>query len=219
MPNSKITRPKLPARRNPTPPTPRPPTRKNHNPVNQKPSRTQAPPPHQPEAQARNTPPSAAIPNPEKPNPVSQKQKHTARLQHVQHFIKANPQIFARQGTVAATWRTYKGKRLGPYYQLTYRDQDRQHWLYLGRSEQLAHQVREFLHNLHRPRDQHRLNRRLQSQARTSLRLAKTHLKQLLAPRGITLKGWEFRGIRKFRAQYYPLPRLTQTKCIHARAP
>ncbi len=166
-------------------------------------------PPHlsPPTARPVPTPPSPAPPNPEKRDPVSQNLKGAARFQKVQLFIKANVQVFTRQGTVAATYRTYKGKRLGPYYQLTYRDQGRQHWLYLGRSEKLADQVREFLGELHTPRDQLRLNRRLQSRARAALRLAKAQLKELLAQRGVSLKGWEFRGVRKFLAQYYPLPR------------
>ncbi len=159
-----------------------------------------------PKPTSRPTPnsPSPGPPTRKNRTPVSQNQKSAARLQHVRLFIESNPKIFARQGTVAATWRTYKGKRLGPYYQLTYRDQDRQHWLYLGRSEQLANQVRDLLQNLHRPRDQCRLIRRLQSQARTSLRLAKAQLKQVCAQQGITLKGWEFRGVREAFLRHIP---------------
>ncbi|MHB1034349.1 MAG: hypothetical protein ACYC0Y_06855, partial [Pirellulales bacterium] len=42
--------------------------------------------------------------------------------------------IFARQGSVVATWRTRGGARFGPYYQLAYREAGRQRAIYLGRS-------------------------------------------------------------------------------------
>ncbi len=181
-------------------PSPDPPTRKNPRPVSQ--NKKPSPRPKRHTSTAAPNPPSPDPLDPEKRNPVNQKQNHAARFDIVQQFIKANAQVFARQGTVAATWRTYKGKRLGPYYQLTYREDGRQHWLYLGRSEQLAQQVRQFLAALHGPRDRHRLNRRLQSQARASLHLAKAQLKEVCAKRGITLKGYEFRGVHKYLAGY-----------------
>ena len=141
-------------------------------------------------------------PNLENRPPVNQNKNDVARLQRVSQFIQENRKIFARQGTVAATWRTYKGRRLGPYYQLAYRDQDRQHWIYLGRSEELAQQVRDLLENLHRPRNQKRLYRRLEAQARHSLQLAKAQLKEVCREWGITLKGYEFRGARKALIRY-----------------
>jgi uncharacterized protein DUF1678 len=148
------------------------------------------------------TTPSSGPPNPEKRDPVSQNKKDAARFARVRLFIQDHLEIFARQGAVAPTWRTYNGKRLGPYYQLAYRDRGRQHWLYLGRSEQLARQVRELLANLHRPRDQHRIYSRLQAQARSSLRQATAHLKEVCEKWGITLKGYEFRGARNGLARY-----------------
>ena len=141
--------------------------------------------------------PSAPPSNPEKRNPVSQNEKDAARFERIQQFIQAHREIFARGGAIVPTWRTYSGKRLGPYYQLAYRDRGRQHWLYLGRSEQLTRQIRELLDSLHRPRDRHRLYRRLQTQARSSLRRVKAHLKEVCAKWSITLKGFEFRGVRK----------------------
>ena len=65
-----------------------------------------------------------------------------------------------------------------------------------------ARKVRELLDNLHRPRNQRRLSRRLQAQVRSSLRQATTHLKELCARWGINLKGFEFRGARKGLAHY-----------------
>jgi len=62
----------------------------------------------------------------EKRPPVNQ--KNAGRFLRVRAFLQAHKALFANQGTVAATWRTYRGKRLGPYFQLAYRDRGRQHW-------------------------------------------------------------------------------------------
>lgn len=147
-------------------------------------------------AQIPPTPPTEP-PNMEKRDPVSQMKNDHARFERVLQFIQAHPTIFAKQGAVLRTWRTHRGQRLGPYYQLAYRDNARQQWIYLGRSEELVRRVRNLLAELHRPRDQRRLSRRLQAQVRASLKCEKARLKQFCAIQGIHLKGWEFRGIRK----------------------
>jgi hypothetical protein len=136
----------------------------------------------------------------EKRPPVNQ--KDVARFQRVESLLKAHSALFANQGTVAATWRTYRGKRLGPYFQLTYRDRGRQLWFYLGRSQELARRVKDLLAKLHRRRDQRRQSQKLQAQARASFRRAKNQLKKLLAVWGIQLKGFEFRGARQGLARY-----------------
>ena len=173
-------------------------------------------------AGSKPTTPDPAPPNPEKHHPVSQNKKDAARFQRVQQFIQANRKIFARQGSVAPTWRTHNGKRLGPYYQLAYRDRGRQHWLYLGRSEELARLVRELLDTLHRPHHEHRLYRLLQSQVRSSLRQATAQLKDVCAKWGITLKGFEFRGARNALARRGPhLPGATgnRQRTLHTPPP
>ena len=136
----------------------------------------------------------------EKCPPVSQ--KNADRFLRVKAFLQAHRALFANQGAVAATWRTYRGKRLGPYFQLAYRDRGRQHWVYLGRSLDLADRVRDLLARLHAPRDRRRQSKRLQSQVRSSLRHAKNQLAQLLAVWGINLKGFEFRGARQALERY-----------------
>ncbi|MFH1922144.1 MAG: hypothetical protein ABIP48_19950 [Planctomycetota bacterium] len=107
------------------------------------------------------------------------------------------PGVFATQGTVVSTSRTYRGRRLGPYFRLAFRKGGRQWSIYLGRSEGLARRVRDLLARLQHPRRWRRASRRLQAQVRASLRKAKAQLRKELAVRGITLKGWEFRGVRR----------------------
>jgi hypothetical protein len=73
----------------------------------------------------------------------------------------------ARQGAVVTGWRQHHGRRLGPYYRLTWRDPaGRQRSCYLGADEALARQVEGWLRSLRAERDtQRQLDR-----ARRSLR-------------------------------------------------
>ena len=129
-------------------------------------------------------------------------QKGLARFERVRSYVLARKALFAAQGSVAATWRTYRGRRLGPYFQVAWREGGRQRWLYLGTSQHLAGWVRDLLARLQRPRRDRRLSDRLQRQVRSSLRRCKAKLGQLLAAYGIQLKGFEFRGARRALARY-----------------
>jgi hypothetical protein len=106
------------------------------------------------------------------------------------------PELFARQGHVAATWRCRNGKRFGPYYRLAYRENGRQHSIYLGRASEQVEMVRRQLELLQRSRIERRAIRRLENHIRASLRLEKLHLAALLRPYGLRLKGFEVRGWR-----------------------
>jgi len=49
-------------------------------------------------------------------------QKANARWERVRLQVLAQRRLFARQGAVVAGWRTYRNRRLGPYFRLTYQD-------------------------------------------------------------------------------------------------
>jgi len=135
------------------------------------------------------------LPNTEKRDLADQ--KTAARLERIESFLRRHRPLFATQGTVVATWRVYRNRRLGPYFQIVFRQAGRQRALYIGRSKEMADRLRRLLdlfQGVHRTR---RLFKRLQTQARASLRRAKVQLKKLLALRGIQLKGFEFRGVRR----------------------
>jgi hypothetical protein len=112
------------------------------------------------------------------------------------HLIAARPDIFVRQGYVAATYRRRNGKTFGPYYLLAYRDDGRQRSVYLGRAGALVERVREALAALQGPRVQCRLLTNMQRQIRAALRVEKLHLAALLRPFGLRLQGFEVRGWR-----------------------
>ena len=130
--------------------------------------------------------------------------KSGERFERVRSLLLAQPLRFANQGSVVAGWRTYRGRRLGPYFRLAYRDGGRQRSVYLGRSVELARRVRELLARLQRPRRERRLFGRLIAQVRASLRRAKARLREALLPWNIRLQGFEFRGLARALAHAYP---------------
>jgi hypothetical protein len=111
----------------------------------------------------------------------------------VKAFVLGRKALFSKQGTVVAGWRSYGGRRLGPYYRLAYREASRQRSLYLGRSEDLADAVRGLLGSLQQPLRNRQAVRRLKSLARASLRRVKAELGRVLAKSGFWLKGYEVR--------------------------
>ena len=47
-------------------------------------------------------------------------QKVIERFERVRAYLVARPALFATQGTVVATSRTYCGRQLGPYFQIAW---------------------------------------------------------------------------------------------------
>ena len=129
-------------------------------------------------------------------------QKMIERFERVRAYLAARPGLFAAQGTVIATSRTYRGRQLGPYFQLAWREDGRQRRLYLGRSLELVDRVRKLLDRLQQPLRERRLLARLKRQARSALRRWLADLRPLLARWGVELKGFELRGTRRALRRY-----------------
>ena len=73
-------------------------------------------------------------------------QKAVRKFRAVKRWMETHRDQLSRQGTVVEAYRTYRGRKLGPYYRLAYRDRDgRQRSIYLGASAELAEQVRRLL--------------------------------------------------------------------------
>ena len=109
-------------------------------------------------------------------------------------LIASQAGLFARQGAVVATWRDYRGRKLGPYYRLAYRENGRQRSVYLGRCPTLVARVREALAAVQAPLRQSRALRRMKTQAKAAFRAAKAELDRRLRPIGLFLKGMETMG-------------------------
>lgn len=121
-------------------------------------------------------------------------------------LIAARPDLFCRQGHVAASYRCRNGKRFGPYYRLSYREEGRQRSIYLGPAGELVERVRQALTTRQRPVTQYRLFDRMAEQIRSSLRIQRLRVGALLRPFGLRLKGAEVRGWRLSRLRWL-LPR------------
>jgi hypothetical protein len=111
-------------------------------------------------------------------------------------LLAARPELFARQGSLSATWRRRGDKTFGPYYRLRYRDQRRACSLYLGPAGALVDRVRGALDTLQSPLRQRRafdqLRRSVRDALRRDRRTVDAHLRRL----GLWLKGFEVRGWR-----------------------
>jgi hypothetical protein len=114
-------------------------------------------------------------------------QNNSGRFELIKMQILARSTLFARQGTVVATWRRYCNSRSGPYFRLKYYEGGVQRSIYLGRSEELAQEVRRLLAGL----QFRRICRRLRTRLRSSLRLEKTRLQENLHAQGYRMKGFE----------------------------
>jgi hypothetical protein len=115
-------------------------------------------------------------------------------------WIDQHADLFRTQGAVVQLWRTRRGRRIGPYYHLKYREQHRQHTLYLGPSPELAAAVREKLAALQEPHRWRQTHQKMWKASWAAFRQHKKELARVAAGYGITLKGWEFRGVRRYFA-------------------
>ena len=119
------------------------------------------------------------------------------KIREVLALIESRPEIFAAQGTVVATWRTYGGRRLGPYFRLSFREGRRQRSLYLGTSAALAARVRAILARKHEPIKRRRTHEKIRSRAVVELRKHKVAWEARLHNVGLYAKGFEVRGWRR----------------------
>lgn len=128
---------------------------------------------------------------------LANRHRAATRRARIDAFIETHRQALAAHGAVRCTWRNYDGRRLGPYYHLSYVEAGKPRALYLGCSAALARKTAQALAKLQRPAHQARCLAQLRRQARAALQRQKESLRRQLAGRGIILKGWEFRGVRK----------------------
>ena len=129
-------------------------------------------------------------------NRKSVDQKAVVVRQRVMDLIAANSEVLTRQGAVVESWREYRGRRLGPYFRLAYRIDERQRSIYLGTDVKLAKNICELLADLHAPRRKRQALSRMRESARKNLAKHKDRLRKELAEVGLYQKGNEFRGLR-----------------------
>jgi hypothetical protein len=114
--------------------------------------------------------------------------------------IRTLQAVFSRQGTIVASWRTYNGRKLGPYYRLAYRTEGRQRSIYLGKSKNLLRQVRRLLEKLQKPIKTKRFMQRAQKTFQEVMKKHKAQFRIDLLKVGLQLRGYAVRGWRRWRA-------------------
>ena len=124
------------------------------------------------------------------------RQELEVKYQAVCQWILVHNELLAKQGSVIETWRTYKSQKLGPYFRLAYRERGRQRSIYLGRSRELADQVRELLRECQAPSHQHKAWQALRQRAGEDFKKCRDTWREELAKVGLCLKGNEARGWR-----------------------
>ena len=140
---------------------------------------------------------TAAVPNPsQESNGHCQHQSDLTPTRPSLDFINSNTHIFARCGSVVATYRTHGAKRYGPYFCVAYRAAGRQCSIDVGRCNQLADRARELLAHFQQPRDNCRLYRKAKRERHVTLNRVLRHWQQTLCVYGLDLHGCEVRGWR-----------------------
>ena len=118
------------------------------------------------------------------------------RVQLLAKFRRAAPAV-ATAGSIVETWRTYRGRRLGPFFRIAFRESEMQKSIYIGNNPELIAAARELLAELQTDERARRAVKRLQSAARASLRVAKLAWDRELREVGLRRKGFEIRGWRR----------------------
>jgi len=75
-------------------------------------------------------------------------QKSSMRRVELLAKIRQAAPAVATAGSIVETWRTYRGRRLGPYYRLAYRESGIQRSIFIGGDSQLVAAARELLAEL-----------------------------------------------------------------------
>jgi hypothetical protein len=124
---------------------------------------------------------------------VDQKRRELLR------FLAEHGDLFASQGSVQEAYRLYKGRKLGPFFRLSFREAGKQRSLYIGRDRALAGAIERQLQTLQASRARARQLERCLADCRRSLQAAKLEFRCRLEAQGLHLQGNEIRGWRTHR--------------------
>ena len=124
-------------------------------------------------------------------------QKSWTRREVLLARLRQAAPALATAGTIVETWRTYRGRRLGPFFRVAYRESEIQKSIYVGNDPELVAAACELLGKLQADERLRRAVARQRRAVRASLTVAKTAWAQELKKRGLSLKGYEARGWRR----------------------
>jgi hypothetical protein len=124
---------------------------------------------------------------------------HQKRRAKLFRFLSAHGSLLATQGSVQGSYRRYQGRKLGPFFRLSFREAGKQRSLYIGRDQALAAEIQAHVQKLQAPRAQARQLERSLADCRRNLKLAKLEFRCRLQTQGLRLRGNEIRGWRTHR--------------------
>ena len=114
-------------------------------------------------------------------------------------FLAEHGAWLAAQGSVQVSYRLYKGRKLGPFFRLSFRQAGQQRSMYIGRDRALAAAVETELKKLQGPRWCARQIDRCLADCRHNLKEARLEFRRRLETQGLRLQGGEIRGWRTRR--------------------
>jgi hypothetical protein len=125
------------------------------------------------------------------------------KIAQVDEFFAQHRAALARQGAVVETWRTSKGRRLGPYFRLDVRDEEGfKKALYLGKVEDpLVAEVRARLAQLQQPLREQQQFAQARKIFRRAQKAALATVASELEKRGLRLQGLEVRGFASLKRE------------------
>jgi hypothetical protein len=114
-------------------------------------------------------------------------------------FLAERAGLFAAQGSVQESYRLYQGRKLGPFFRLSFREAGKQRSWYIGRDPAFAAEIERELQKLQAPRLFVRQVQRCLAHCRRDLRVARQEWRRRLEKYGLRLQGNEVRGWRRQR--------------------
>jgi hypothetical protein len=111
-------------------------------------------------------------------------------------FLAEHSALFAGQGSIQASYRVYRGRKLGPFFRLSFREGGKQRSQYIGCDRNLAAEIEKQLQKLQEPLLRAREVERWLGHCRQNLKVAKLEFRRRLEKHGLRLQGNEVRGWR-----------------------
>jgi hypothetical protein len=111
-------------------------------------------------------------------------------------FLAEHSALLALQGSIQASYRVYRGRQLGPFFRLSFREAGKQRSRYIGGDRALAAEIGRHLQKLQAPLSGARQIERSLTEHRHQLKLAKAEFRRHLEVHGLRLQGNEIRGWR-----------------------
>lgn len=132
---------------------------------------------------------------PTKRNDLNDRRTPEQRRDRILRFIAIHEAILTTQGAVTATWRQWRGRRLGPYFRLVYRNAvGRQQSIYLGADAGLAAEVQSSLRRLRACEAERRQVDTIRRAVRREIRQLRAALNKELSQLALRCQGGEIRG-------------------------